>query len=202
MVIGDMNANTGESREGLESILGPWTNPVARNKPGDMLIDLCRMHNLVITNTFFRHKALHRDTFRGHKVDATPKLIDYVLINRKFRSSIFDTRVFREVSSVIDSDHEFVLSKVRLRLKARNQQQQREPRLDISALITDSKLRRVYKDTVYQGFLEVAKEDPVSEPDNEISVEAKWAELKKVVLTAARDVLPEEKRCARIPWFT
>ena len=34
MVIGDLNANTGQNREGIGSVLAPWTNPVERNKSG------------------------------------------------------------------------------------------------------------------------------------------------------------------------
>ena len=44
-------------------------------------------------------------------------MIDYVLVNRRFRTSVPDTRVYR--STFHESDHELVVSALRLKIKAK-----------------------------------------------------------------------------------
>ena len=44
-------------------------------------------------------------------------MLDYVLVNQRFRSSILDTSVYRKTH--LQSDHRLVISKVRLKLKAK-----------------------------------------------------------------------------------
>ena len=129
LVIGNLNANTGKSRLGIESVLGPWTNPAERKEPGEALIDLCVSHDMVITNTFYKHPTCQRDTFCGHTGNSTPKLLVYVLINRRYRTSVRDTRVYRETRAVVDSNHELIISKTQLRLKARRHHRDVKPRL-------------------------------------------------------------------------
>ena len=47
-------------------------------------------------------------------------MIDYVLVNRRLRTSILDTRVFR--STYIQSDHELVNSSTRFKMKVKRVQ--------------------------------------------------------------------------------
>ena len=44
-------------------------------------------------------------------------MIDYVLVNRRFRTSVPDTRVYR--STFHESDHELVVSALRFKIKAK-----------------------------------------------------------------------------------
>ena len=209
LVIGDMNANTGTSREAVSDILGPWTNPAERNSPGDHMIDLCQTHRLCITNTFFRHKAIHRDTFRAKVVKGKlipPKLIDYVLVNQRFRSSILDTRVYRDLTEMVDSDHEAVFSKIRVKLRS-GPHIRRPPRLDSKALSRDDKVRIQYRDALYAELLNAQDAPERKDSDDEddpgpSTVESLWEELKMAIRKASRASLPEIERRARIPWMT
>ena len=47
-------------------------------------------------------------------------MIDYVLVNKRFRTSVLDTRVYR--STLHESDHELVLSTLRFKIKAKRRQ--------------------------------------------------------------------------------
>ena len=53
-------------------------------------------------------------------------ILDYILVNHCFRSSILDTRVFRK--TYLQSDHRLVVSTVRLKLKVKRRQIQLRPK--------------------------------------------------------------------------
>jgi hypothetical protein len=62
---------------------------------------------LKITNSFFRHKNIHKYTWtaRGYS-----SIIDYVLINRKTSPFVQDSRVYQGYD--INSDHFLLISKL------------------------------------------------------------------------------------------
>ena len=66
----------------------------------------CAFHKLKITNSFYRHKDIHKFTWETR---GTKSIIDYIIINGRLKSNTEDTRVFR--GSEIDSDHKLVESK-------------------------------------------------------------------------------------------
>ena len=68
--------------------------------------DFCTFNKLKITNSFYRHKDIHKFTWEAR---GTKSVIDYIIINDRLKSNIEDTRVFR--GSEIDSDHKLVESK-------------------------------------------------------------------------------------------
>ena len=210
MVMGDMNANTGTSRDSISPVLGPWTNPAERNSPGDHMIDLCMTHQLCITNTFYKHKAIHRDSFRSKivKEELKPaKLLDYILVNQRFRSSVLDTRVYRDLAEMVDSNHEAVYSKIRIKLRSVSHYR-RTPRLDSNVLSKDERVRVKYRDTLYEKLLSQERanrtddEKEGDDDDKPKSAEDLWEELKGCVQEAAAMTLPELVQRARIPWLT
>jgi len=70
------------------------------------LRDFCTFNKLKITNSFYRHKDIHKFRWEAR---GTKSVIDYIIINDRLKSKIEDTRVFR--GSEIDSDHKLVESK-------------------------------------------------------------------------------------------
>ena len=85
-----------------------------RNDTCRRLCDLSDMNELVITGTLFPHKTIHNATWTSPDV-ITKSQIDHILISRRFRNSVKDTRVFR--SADIGSDRYLVCMKVKLRLR-------------------------------------------------------------------------------------
>ena len=53
VVLGDLNATLGSDRRGYESVLGPNSSG-SRNDNGERLLDLCALHRLKTTGSWFR----------------------------------------------------------------------------------------------------------------------------------------------------
>ena len=91
------------------------------NSNGQRLLDFCTNNQLLVTNTWFRHKSIHKATwYRNGDHSRTGHIIDYVLVNRHFRGSVLDTRVHHSV--LHDSDHELVVSTLRFKIRAKRRQ--------------------------------------------------------------------------------
>jgi hypothetical protein len=77
------------------------------NSTGHKLKDFAAENKLKITNTFFRHKEIHKMTWsaRGYK-----SLIDHVLTNKKLSPLVRDTKDFRGYD--VATDHYLLISKM------------------------------------------------------------------------------------------
>ena len=113
VITGDMNAKVGEGNTNYERVMGKHGLGV-RNGNGEKLCDMCDMNELVITGTLFPYKIIHKATWISPD-GRTRNQIDHVLINKRFRNSVEDTRVFR--SADLGSDHYLVCTTIRLKLK-------------------------------------------------------------------------------------
>ena len=114
VITGDLNAKVGSDVEGYERVVGKHRVGI-RNDNGEKLCNFCGMNDLVITGTIFPHKEIHKQTWISPD-RRTYNQIDHVLINRKFRTSVLDTRAIR--SADIASDHHLVCTKLSLKLSA------------------------------------------------------------------------------------
>ena len=86
------------------------------NDRGLMLLEFAKFNDLVLTNTLHPEKPSWKATW--HSPDGkTHNMIDYILINKRFQSSVnlAQTRTFPGAD--IGSDHDLVLISVRLKLK-------------------------------------------------------------------------------------
>ena len=86
------------------------------NENGRRLLQLSSEHNLLISNTLFPHKRIHKYTWecRGKGLRS---LIDYFLVGKEARKQVVDTKVVQ--GAEIGSDHYLVLLKIKLRAKRR-----------------------------------------------------------------------------------
>jgi hypothetical protein len=105
IISGDLNARIGT--ETTNDLIGPH-GEVELNDGGEYLWEFCAYNKLRITNSFFRHKDIHKFTWaeRGSK-----SIIYYVIANKKIWPYITDTRVYR--GAEVDTDHFLVLCKIR-----------------------------------------------------------------------------------------
>ena len=103
VIMGDFNARVGCDDEAWHGVIGR-NGPNEKNSNGDRLLDFCALNNLVVTNTTFKHRPCHQYTW-FHPAEEGKKghILDYILVNHRFRSSILDTRVFRK--TYLQSDH-------------------------------------------------------------------------------------------------
>lgn len=87
-------------------------------------------NNLVIGNTIFPYKDIHKLTWKPPDGRKTNQM-DYITINGKWRRSLRDVRVYRGAD--INSDHYLVVNKVKPQLR-KNKIKQQTKKLDISKL--------------------------------------------------------------------
>ena len=116
LVMGDFNGRVGNDAESWKGTLGKF-GPSEQNGNGVKMLDFCALNGLVVTNTFFQHRPCHQHTW-FHPAESTHAghVLDYVLVNQRFKSSVFNTRVFRK--TYLQSDHRLVVARLRLKLKA------------------------------------------------------------------------------------
>ena len=85
------------------------------NSNGLRLLDFCSNNQLLVTKTWFRHKSVHKATSDcsrpGH-------IIDSVLINQRFHTSVLDSQVYCSV--LHESDHELVVSTLWFKIKVKH----------------------------------------------------------------------------------
>ena len=83
IAMSDFNARTGqEQHQTMTKTLGPYTIDVA-NENGSRLTDFCQTNNLIISNTFFKHKHVHQTFWMDPGIQIWCTL-DYTLINKNF----------------------------------------------------------------------------------------------------------------------
>lgn len=102
IVLGDFNATTSIAKhrcffDGKKIITDPECND-----NGDRLKSFCRSNLLHMSNTFFKHRMLHRYTWYSND-GITRKVIDYILVEKYVQNYMTDCRVYRGIN--IDSDH-------------------------------------------------------------------------------------------------
>ena len=101
----------GKERE--ENIVGPYGLGV-RNENGDLMLDFCREFGLVVTNTWNEQREEERHTWISPD-GRTRNQIDYILIDKRYRNSVNNSRSRPEADC--GSDHNPVVADVDTKLK-------------------------------------------------------------------------------------
>ena len=95
---------------------------------GLRLLSFAAAYRFGVANSWFRHH--HKTTWRSNDM-RTRKQLDYILISRRFGSSLQDVKVVRGAD--LDSDHDLVVAKLAVKLNVRRPSMLQKP-LDVSAL--------------------------------------------------------------------
>ena len=111
VVMGDLNANVGQERNG--NIVGPC-GVGEKNERGEELIEFCQSRKLTITNTWFTQPNRRKYTWISPD-GKTRNQIDYIMINTRFRNSVKQTKTYPGAD--IGSDHNPVVATVKINLK-------------------------------------------------------------------------------------
>ncbi|XP_047511711.1 craniofacial development protein 2-like [Pieris napi] len=115
IIMGDLNAKVGAGE--VPGVIGPYGLGV-RNERGEALIEFCQEHELVVTNTLFKHhpRRLYTWTSPAHTPDHIVRnQIDYIAINSRFKNSIKSAQTYPGAD--INSDHNPVIVKMCCNLK-------------------------------------------------------------------------------------
>ena len=91
VIMGDFNARVGSDCSSWNSVMGPHGIGDC-NENGQQLLDFQASNHMLVSNTWFQHKLLHQATwFRNYDCSRPGHMIDYVLVNKCFRTSVLDT---------------------------------------------------------------------------------------------------------------
>ena len=128
IAIGDFNAKVSKN-SAVWGIVGPH-GLGEQNEAGLKFVDFCISNELVITNTMFKQhpRGLYTWTAPNGK---TKNQIDYILIHKRWRSSISLTKTYPGADC--GSDHQLLVAKLKIRLKV-TKQQQTVTRFDLSSI--------------------------------------------------------------------
>ena len=107
IIMGDLNGRIGNSNTGLERIMGREGEKTLNNN-GRRIIEICNENDLIITNTYFTHRDIHKYT-REQPTKKEKSIIDYFITSENLRTQIKDVRVYREPD--IGSDHYMLVMK-------------------------------------------------------------------------------------------
>ena len=187
IMLGDYNAKVGREVCAFQGTIGKHSLHETSNDNGIRLASLALQQNLVIGGTIFPHKDTHKGTWISPDGN-TINQIDHILVKRKFRSSLLDTRTYRGADC--DSDHMLVVGSVRMKLKTSKSRVTRslKPRVD---LLQKTQIREQYQ-------LEMTNRFSLLEEEN---LDIGWEEVKTVINETAQEILGTTRQERRAPWF-
>jgi hypothetical protein len=179
LIIGDLNTRLGDQEHlTAPQCVGSFTTDV-QNANVVKLLDFCMLNDLVVTNRFFQHKTIHQTSWM-HPGKKSWHMLDYTIVNQKFRSSVEDVRSLRRATGAIGTDHHLLRLKVKLHLKCKKKKnrQQAQLRLDRSKLEDEVLIER------FQSELE---KNLAESKTNEDSIDVKYAKFVKHIKETAED---------------
>ena len=116
IIQGDWNAKVGEdARKDWKGTCGLYSN-AQTNERGLLLLEFSSYNDLFLTNTFGPHKPSRRWTWHSPN-GKTHNQIDYIMVKKRFRSSVNINRTRSFPRADVGSDHELLMMTFRLRLK-------------------------------------------------------------------------------------
>ena len=116
IVLGDWNAMIGtDAHTDWPGTAGKYGCGVT-NIRGQRLLEFADFHGLTIANTIFPHKMSRRYTWHSPHPGVHTQ-IDYILTPKKFKTSIFGARTRSFPGADIGSDHELVMTTLKIKLK-------------------------------------------------------------------------------------
>ena len=186
ILMGDWNAVVGEGQDGAE--VGQF-GLGKRNERGEKLIDHCRNHRLVITNTIFKQEKRRRYTWKMPG-DIGRYQIDYIMVKQRFRNSVKKSCSYPGADA--DSDHNLVCMKVKLQLK-NIKSGKKVAKWDREQLKGEQGIR--FRNDVEEELeqVEITTND----------VNERWNEVKSIIKKSAKKNIAHKKRQkARKPWVT
>lgn len=185
ILMGDFNARVGQDNITWSKALGKYGCGKV-NSNGELLLSLCMEHQLCITNTFFKHKPAHKNSWM-HPRSKHWHLIDYIITRHRDLPDIRDTRAMRGANC--NTDHIMIQTQVRFKLRRKIKKTKQPPKkIDVNCL------KR--KDVREQ--LENALNERLAEPTGE--VDSDWTSFRETVYETSKEHLGPVKKCHE-DWF-
>ena len=100
IIMGDFNAKIGSENTGREQVMGRHGEGEI-NANGELFVDMCAFNSMVIGGSIFPHKRVHKVTWVSPD-HYTENQIDHTCINKRYRRSVQDVRVYRGADVALD----------------------------------------------------------------------------------------------------
>ncbi len=151
---------------------------------------MCATHGLAITNTWFQRKHIHQYTWLSND-GRTKKMIDRIMINRRWLSSVRNCRSYRGVE-LGNADHRLVSADIRLKLRVIQKAQTTKP---ING--------RLFKDHVLEAryIIDISNRFSALTFANDASLPDMWEQFREEVTYAAIKCTKSIKY-PRKPWVS
>lgn len=186
-LLGDFNARVGTNTEAWPNVIGP-NGLGEENAQGVTLLELCTRFGLLISNTMFPHRDIHKGTWK-HPRSQKWHLIDFIIIKQHYKSDLADSRVLR--SADCWTDHKLVRAKLNLRFHISTQRRRRNipPRLK-TARLSVPEIKQQLEEAIASRLPNI----------DSTSLEQHWQDLKSTLYDTSREILGLQNRNHR-DWF-
>ncbi|XP_063911999.1 putative autophagy-related protein 11 [Zophobas morio] len=191
IVLGDLNAKIGQE-ELFRPTIGKCSKYEVTNNNGQILIEFAREKDMIIKNTYFQKKEIHKGTWIAPD-RKTVNQIDHVLIERMEERSITDVRSYRGPD--LDTDHFLVGVKMKQIVPvAKNRKNQERKNLKTCIRLKNEEERKMY--------LEMVNDWVAGERQDTEDIEDLWLEVKNGIRKASSQSTQETgKENKNERWF-
>lgn len=192
-VMGEMSAKVGSTA---------YTNVVRKfgvgdiNNRGERLIQFCEQNKLMIASTWFQHPPRKLYTWKSPG-GARRNQTDYTWISQRFRIAIKQAKT--QPGADINSDHNLVKTKLRIKLKKLEKAKTRE-QLDLGLMKQQEHQERcsiVIKSKFELSNIGETPQQPEPQPKEE-----QWQHIKTYINETLKTTLPEKPKGKKQAWMT
>lgn len=190
-VLGDWNAKIGPDA------YQQWAGTAGKfglgetNDRGLRLLEFAQSHNLTVANTLHPHKKSRTVTWQSPG-GLVQNQIDFILLPRRFKSSINKAQTRSFPGADIGSDHNLVLTSLKLKLKLKRDSKSPRIRFNLEKL-KDPEVEAVFQAQVGGRFAALATLD--------CDIDTLAGNIKEVLLSTAKEVLGKRRK-RKQPWVT
>ena len=186
-ILGDFNARVGSDHMAWPTCLG-YFGRGRLNENGQRLLEMCCLHGLCVTNTFFNCKAIHQVSWR-HPRSKHWHQLDLIITRRTQLASVLLTRSYH--SADCDTDHSLVASKVRLLPKKLYRNKNKgKPRIGICSTKNPERTAE-YTQRLKEALVQMPPVD---------TIESKWSHLRDTIYGSAIAAFGKRERKSA-DWF-
>ena len=185
IVMGDFNAKIGEGRE--EDIIGPYGLGI-RNERGDRLFEWCKTNSMIVSNSWFENPKRRRYTWVSPDMN-TRNQIDYILINRRFRNSVKQSKSYPGADC--GSDHVPVVARIHIKLR-KLQAPKQVPKYQLDKLLEENVRKEFY--------LNVSNRYEALE-DQDTDLDEEWNTFETIMNEAAEKTIPKKRKKKKQKWM-
>ena len=181
--MGDLNARVRRDVKAWGEVIGRHGEET-KNRNGQRLLSACAANELVILNTFFQHKDIHKYTWesRGRGLRT---IIDYFVVRKALRAGVADVKVIR--GAEVGSDHYLVLMKLKLKIR-----KQRKPEKSIQQKLRLNKLMEKEVTRKFQRELDIRLRQRACK--REEGVENTWQGFRDTIKDVAEKVIGRSRK--------